>query len=503
MKRSLIAGSAALLAAGSLFAQQGTRPASIDGTWTLWRRQPTGIDFPLRVELQSRGDSVTVTAANGLMLRGLSTSSGVTLTGKAADKKTDITASARWVGDSLVGRGKQGSDSITILWLVRDRVRPVFRANSADGTSDLILPCRVDRAASRWRISGPGDTVHTETVDAGGTDSSGKRRSAGGNPLTGPFYIENSLPGDVLVIHLLRVRTNRSWAVSGASIAFEALDPGYIVGAKDADDSSATGRSTQPPASRVCKTPSAKLKNYTVPLHPMLGSIAVALASARTRRSAEHGAPGRFGGNMDHNRFRVKARRCTCRSRSPARTSISATATRRRATASSTGDALADVDGRRVLGRADSRQDIGFPRAEDASFLMASGIGGSLDQAFRTATTRLAQWLEQDYKLSRSEVAIMMGTAVQYDIGEWSTETPRRRALPEAVADGGEPERGRPNNSHSTCLPTRGTAVAHHAVCRRSRMMLVIRLALSRCVRRCRRAPSRIPSSRSATAITR
>jgi len=44
---------------------------------------------------------------------------------------------------------------------------------------------------------------------------------------------------------------------------------------------------------------------------------------------------------------------------------------------------------------------------------MASGIGGSLDQAFRTATTRLAQWLEQDYKLSRSEVAIIMGTAVQ------------------------------------------------------------------------------------------
>ena len=49
---------------------------------------------------------------------------------------------------------------------------------------------------------------------------------------------------------------------------------------------------------------------------------------------------------------------------------------------------------------------------------MASGIGGSLDRAFRTATTRLAQWLEQDYKLSRSEVAIVMGTGVQYDIGE-------------------------------------------------------------------------------------
>ena len=39
---------------------------------------------------------------------------------------------------------------------------------------------------------------------------------------------------------------------------------------------------------------------------------------------------------------------------------------------------------------------------------MASGIGGSLDIAFRRATN-LAQWLEQEHKLSRSEVAIVMG----------------------------------------------------------------------------------------------
>jgi hypothetical protein len=32
-------------------------------------------------------------------------------------------------------------------------------------------------------------------------------------------------------------------------------------------------------------------------------------------------------------------------------------------------------------------KNIGSPRAEDASFLMASGIAGSLDKAFRTATT--------------------------------------------------------------------------------------------------------------------
>jgi amidase len=45
----------------------------------------------------------------------------------------------------------------------------------------------------------PGDTIHTTTVDAGGTDMNGVKRSLGGNPQTGPFYITGAMPGDVLV----------------------------------------------------------------------------------------------------------------------------------------------------------------------------------------------------------------------------------------------------------------------------------------------------------------
>jgi len=47
----------------------------------------------------------------------------------------------------------------------------------------------------------PGDTVHTTTVDAGGTDEKGVVRVLGGNPETGPFYIEDAVPGDTLVVH--------------------------------------------------------------------------------------------------------------------------------------------------------------------------------------------------------------------------------------------------------------------------------------------------------------
>jgi amidase len=46
----------------------------------------------------------------------------------------------------------------------------------------------------------PGDTVRTWSVDAGGTDHNDIRRSPGGNPQTGPFYVEGAMPGDTLVV---------------------------------------------------------------------------------------------------------------------------------------------------------------------------------------------------------------------------------------------------------------------------------------------------------------
>ena len=48
----------------------------------------------------------------------------------------------------------------------------------------------------------PGDTVRTWAVDAGGRDKPGNAPSGGGNPQTGPFYVEGALPNDTLVVRL-------------------------------------------------------------------------------------------------------------------------------------------------------------------------------------------------------------------------------------------------------------------------------------------------------------
>ena len=58
------------------------------------------------------------------------------------------------------------------------------------------------------------------------------------------------------------------------------------------------------------------------------------------------------------------------------------------------------------------------PRFENQEYLMVSGIAGSLDDAMRMATTGLSRWLASEYKLNPGEIAMVLGSSMQYDIAE-------------------------------------------------------------------------------------
>ena len=58
------------------------------------------------------------------------------------------------------------------------------------------------------------------------------------------------------------------------------------------------------------------------------------------------------------------------------------------------------------------------PRVESATHLIAMGLAGSLDDAFRGATENMAQWLTEEYKLTPSEVAQVLGTSAEYKVSE-------------------------------------------------------------------------------------
>ncbi|HEV3141609.1 MAG TPA: hypothetical protein VGY57_13890, partial [Vicinamibacterales bacterium] len=61
---------------------------------------------------------------------------------------------------------------------------------------------------------------------------------------------------------------------------------------------------------------------------------------------------------------------------------------------------------------------IQTPRVESATHLMTVGLGGTLEDALRAATASMGQWLEQDFQLTASEIAMVLGSSVEYTIAE-------------------------------------------------------------------------------------
>jgi amidase len=260
----------------------------------------------------------------------------------------------------------------------------------------------------------PGDIVHTTSVDAGGTDEKGVTRVLGGNPLTGPFYVETAMPGDAVAISIRRLKLNRDWAMSDKGLVNRAMTTDYSAKNKQ-DWSEARWHLDREKGVATLEKASDAMKNFSMPVRPMLGCVGVApgFGSAPVRS----GDSGHIGGNMDFNQIGEGAILYL--------------------TVSQPGALLYLGDGHALQGDGELNgnaletsmdiefsvevlhgKEIGTPRVENGEFLMAMGLSGSLDSAFSRATSELATWLQNDYKLSGSDVAAILGTSVQYSISE-------------------------------------------------------------------------------------
>lgn len=260
----------------------------------------------------------------------------------------------------------------------------------------------------------PGDTVRTWTVDAGGVDSKGVRRSLGGNPETGPFYVEGAMPGDTLVVKLNRLQLDRDTARSGNQISWSALNPGYVQRTKYKDDFDSTWTLDVTNGVARLKQPSAHLTNYTVKLQPMLGCIAVAPPAHQSFRT---GWLGSYGGNMDYNQIR-EGTTIYLPVFAPGALLFLGDGHAAQGDGELTGDALETSEHVEFTVSLIKADQSSGPRAENADYLMAFGIANSLPEAVQSATTELANWLARDYKLDPNEVAMVLGTAIQYNIAE-------------------------------------------------------------------------------------
>ena len=375
--------------------------STIAGEWMVTVHEQFGPNV-MRLSLTASGEKVSGTFA-GRKLEGTLRDSTLEL------KDNNFTATATLVGNEL--KGKAVFPDRTVEWTgVRLPPRPAApRTHDFEPTqfhqyfSSTITPV--------LRIQ-PGDTVRTWAVDAGGRDKQGNRRSGGGNPQTGPFYVEGALPNDTLVVRLTKVRTNRDWAGSGSTIMSNALEPGTLGGMKWVPDF--PNRWTLDPAKNVAflEKPTDALKGFSVPLQPMLGCVAVAPPGTWSIRTTDS---GRFGGNMDYNQIREGVT-IYLPVYHPGALLFVGDGHGAQGDGELTGDALETSMDIEFTVDVLPGQSISHPLAENSEFLMSIGIGGSLDQALQQATSGMVRWLGRDYKLNPNETAMVLGFAGQYDV---------------------------------------------------------------------------------------
>jgi acetamidase/formamidase len=256
-----------------------------------------------------------------------------------------------------------------------------------------------------------GDTIITTTVDASGKDERGEQVTLGGNPQTGPFYVEGAQPGDTLVMHLDRLYPNRDSGFSGTVVAPNVVDPWYV--RELPDRARAEWRIDRAAGTATLVGPETKLGNLTLPIVPMLGCFGVAPPGGQaisTATSAEH------GGNMDYRGFTTGVTVYFPVFVPGALIHV--------------GDGHALQGDGEIVGtgieisfdvqftvRLLKGKHINWPRGENADYIFTVGNARPLDQAVQHATTEMLRWLQEDYGLDALGANILLGLGVEYDLG--------------------------------------------------------------------------------------
>jgi len=260
----------------------------------------------------------------------------------------------------------------------------------------------------------PGDTIHTTTVDAGGQDEHSIARVIGGNPETGPFYVVGANPGDTLVVRIVRLKLNRDWAQSDDNIVDRGLNSDLAI--KTRDNGKAIrwhldlANGTASP-----EKPGEHMKNFSIPVKPMLGCIATAPNPSNAPPAT--GDSGSYGGNMDFNEIGEGAT-VYLPVNNPGALLYFGDAHALQGDGEMNGNALETSMDVEVTVDVIPNTHLRSRRIETPDAIIAMGLQGSLDDAFKEATANMAQWLTEDYKLTPSEVAQFIGVASEFHISE-------------------------------------------------------------------------------------
>jgi amidase len=257
----------------------------------------------------------------------------------------------------------------------------------------------------------PGDRVVTSTLDASGVDAAGQQRAPGPNPQTGPFFVEGAEPGDVLVVTIVRIETNRATGYSSSLLAPYATDPAAIASRQDRDARRVNWRIDK--AAGTATLAEADIRPaITLPLRPMLGCVGVAPARKEAWSTA---TPGAYGGNLDYAGLVAGVKVLLPVNEPGALLFI--------------GDGHARQGEGEVVGTGiETSMDVEFtvdlvkksaaawPRIDSDTHLMTLGSARPLLQALQHATAEMQRWLMAEHGFSERGAQILMGQALEIEV---------------------------------------------------------------------------------------
>lgn len=292
----------------------------------------------------------------------------------------------------------------------------------------------------------PGDTVVTKTIDAGGQDENGVRRSEESNPLTGPFYIEGAEANDALIVRFRKIRLNRRWGWSNyrldlSSLAAESIESIYPN--RYQENLVLPGQSDLVPwefdlerQTVRLREPASKVVKLEFPAKPMLGCVGVAAAGDWAPTS---GPAGAYGGNLDYNEI--------------GEGSVVMLPVYHPGALFFIGDGHAlQADGEPLGTGIETSMDVEFtvdlrkqgrltgPRVETDEYIISIGsqpeFTSSLDRALSLATSDMVNWLVREYRLEPWAAHLLIGSQARYDVvtvaGSMALKLPKKYLPPRA-----------------------------------------------------------------------
>ena len=258
-----------------------------------------------------------------------------------------------------------------------------------------------------------GDTVRTWCVDAGGYDRHGEQITEGGNPQTGPFYVEGAALDDTFAVRFERIEPNRDRGRSARVVAANVVDPWCVPELPRREGVDWWMVDLERRTARL-ETPPAGLESLgELSIEPMLGCFGVAPPRGQAISCA---TSGQYGGNMDYRGFTQGVTVYFPVFVPGALLHV--------------GDGHAIQGDGEIVGTGieisfdveftvDLRkgEPIGWPRGENVEYIFTAGNARPLDQALQHATTEMMLWLERDWKLDVVAASTLLGQCVEYDVG--------------------------------------------------------------------------------------